>query len=63
MFPRWTKKKKKRKRTHDSSKLWHYRLGHILRGGIERLVKNDILPLLEFSDIEQYIDCIKEKYI
>jgi hypothetical protein len=50
------KEQKKRKRTHDSSKLWHYRLGHILRGRIENLVKNDILPLLDFSDIEQCID-------
>jgi hypothetical protein len=52
-------KEKKRKRTHDSSKLWHCRLDHILRGRIERLVKNDILPPLELSDIEQCIDCIK----
>ena len=29
-------------------------------GGIERLVKNDILPPLEFSDLEQYRECIKE---
>jgi hypothetical protein len=44
---------RKRKRTHDaSSKLWHCRLGHILRGRIERLVKNEILPPLEFSDLE-----------
>ena len=34
------------KRSHDaSSKLWHYRLGHISRGGIERLVKNNIFFL------------------
>ena len=57
------KEQKKRKRTHDSSKLWHYRLGHISRGGIESLSKNDILPPLEFSDIEQCIDCIKGKYV
>jgi hypothetical protein len=44
---------RKRKRTQDaSSKLWHCRLGHISRGRIERLVKNDILPPLEFSDLE-----------
>jgi hypothetical protein len=44
---------RKRKRTHDaSSKLWHCRLGHISRGRIERLVKNKILPPLEFSDLE-----------
>ena len=54
----------KRKRVYDvSSKLWHYRLGHISRGRIERLIKKSILPLLEFSDLEQCIDCIKEKYV
>ena len=43
---------RKRKRAHDaSSKLWHCRLCHISRRRIERLVKNDILPLLEFSDL------------
>jgi hypothetical protein len=55
---------KKQKRTHDvSSKLWHYRLGHILKGRIETLVKNEILPPLEFSDLEQCIECIKGKYV
>jgi len=55
---------KKRKRIDAiSSKLWHYRLGHISRGRIERLVKASILPLLEFSDLEQCIDCIKGKYV
>jgi hypothetical protein len=54
---------RKRKRTQDaSSKLWHCRLGHISRGRIERLVKNDILPPLEFSDFEQCRECIKGKY-
>jgi hypothetical protein len=31
-------------------------------GGIERLVKSEILPPLEFSDLEQCIECIKGKY-
>jgi hypothetical protein len=54
---------RKRKRTQDvSMKLWHCRLGHILRGRIERLVKNDIIPPLEFSDFEQCRECIKGKY-
>jgi hypothetical protein len=57
------KEKNKRKRIHDSSKLWHCRLRHISRGRIKNLVKNDILPPLEFSDIEQCIDCIKGKYV
>jgi hypothetical protein len=55
---------RKRKRTHDaSSKLWHCHLGHILKGRIERLVKNEILPPLEFLDLEQCIECIKGKYV
>ena len=32
-------------------------------GGIERLVKNKILPPLEFSDLEQCIECIKGKFV
>ena len=32
-------------------------------GRIERLVKNDILPPLEFSDLEQCRECIKGKYV
>jgi hypothetical protein len=34
-----------------------------LRGRIERLVKESILPPLEFSDFEQCNDCIKGKYV
>ena len=34
-----------------------------MRGRIERLVKNDILPPLELSDLEQCRDCIKGKYV
>jgi hypothetical protein len=55
---------RKRKRTHDASlKLWHCRLGHISKEKIERLAKNGILPPLEFSDLEQCIECIKGKYV
>ena len=55
---------RKRKRAHDAlSKLWHCCLGHISRARIERLVKNNILPPLEFSDLEQYRECIKGKNI
>jgi hypothetical protein len=55
---------KKWKRVHDvSSKLWHCRLGLISRGRIERLIKESILPPLEFLDLEQCIDCIKGKYV
>jgi tetrahydromethanopterin S-methyltransferase subunit G len=38
-------------------------LGHISRGRIERLVKESILPPLEFLDFEQCMDCIKGKYV
>jgi hypothetical protein len=41
----------------------HCHLGHISKGRIERLVKESILPPLEFSDFEQCIDCIKDKYV
>ena len=37
--------------------------GPYFEGGIESLVKNEILPPLEFSDIEQCIDCIKGNYV
>ena len=46
-----------------SSKLWQCSLGHILRGRIECSVKASILPPLQFSDSEQCINCIKEKYV
>ena len=53
----------KRKRVNEtSSQLWHCRLGHISRGRMERLIKDEILDQLDFSDSEQCIDCIKEKY-
>jgi hypothetical protein len=43
--------------------LWHCRLGHISRGRIEHLVKESILLSLEFSDLDQCVDCIKGKYV
>jgi hypothetical protein len=54
----------KRKRCNDatSAKLWHYHLGHISRGRIERLIKDDILTPLDFSNLDYCIDCIKGKY-
>jgi hypothetical protein len=48
---------RKRSDGETSSKLWHYRLGHISRGRIERLVKGLILHHLDFTDLEQYRDC------
>jgi hypothetical protein len=54
----------KRKRCDDATsvKLWHYRLCHISRGGIERLIKDDILIPLDFSNSDYCIDCIKGNY-
>jgi hypothetical protein len=58
------KEKGKRKRIDsESSKLWHCRLGHISRGRIECLVKESILTPLEFSDLDQCVDCIIGKYV
>jgi hypothetical protein len=46
----------------SSTKLWHYHLGHISRGRIERLIKYDIPIPLDFSNSDYCIDCIKGKY-
>jgi hypothetical protein len=46
-----------------SSKLWHYRLGHISRGGMEHVNKEEILTPLDFSDLGHCIECIKGKYV
>ena len=37
--------------------------GPYFEGGIERLLKNEILPPLEFFDLEQCIECIKGKFV
>ena len=39
----------------------HKRLGHISNERLQRLVKNEILPNLEFTDIGLCVDCIKGK--
>jgi hypothetical protein len=63
LIPSSTNVSSKRKKLQvDSSKLWHCRLGHISRGRIDRLVKAEILPPLELSELEQCVDCIKGKY-
>ncbi|XP_019056627.1 PREDICTED: probable receptor-like protein kinase At5g47070 [Tarenaya hassleriana] len=45
----------------SSALLWHQRLGHISKERLIRLVKNEILPSLDFSDLGVCIDCIKGK--
>jgi len=47
--------------TESSSMLWHKRLGHISRKRMERLIKENILHSLDFSDFDNCIDCIKGK--
>ena len=41
--------------------LWHKRLGHISKEMMKRLVKNEILPNLDFTDLNVCVDCIKGK--
>ena len=43
--------------------LLHKRLGHISKQGIVRLIKDGILPNLDFSYLDTYVDCIKGKLI
>ena len=44
-----------------SAFLWHKRLGHISRERMERLIKNEILPYLDFTDLNICVGCIKGK--
>ena len=44
-----------------SAFLWHKRLGHISRERMERLIKNEILPYLDFMDLNICVGCIKGK--
>ncbi|WVZ13110.1 hypothetical protein V8G54_017640 [Vigna mungo] len=44
-----------------SAYLWHKRLGHISKERMKRLVKNEILPDLDFTDLNVRVDCIKGK--
>ena len=44
-----------------SAYLWHKRLGHISKERIKRLIKNEILPDLDFTDLGICVDCIKGK--
>ena len=58
-----TNKREKSITNETSSKLWHYCVGHISKGRIERLIREEILHPLDFSDLEHCIDCIKGKYV
>ncbi|KAF7824088.1 Retrovirus-related Pol polyprotein from transposon TNT 1-94 [Senna tora] len=41
--------------------LWHKRLGHISRERVDRLIKDHVLPSLDYSDMGTCIDCAKGK--
>lgn len=45
----------------SSAFLWHKHLRHISKERLERLVKNEILPSLDFTDLGVCVDCIKGK--
>ena len=52
----------KRNVHNDSSAyLWHHKLGHISKERVMRLMKNKILPQLDFSGWDICLDCIKGK--
>ena len=45
----------------DSTILWHRRLGHISIDRIKRLVNDGVLSIVDFTDFEICVDCIKGK--
>lgn len=45
----------------SSSMLWHKGLAHISKVRIERLIKEGILPTLDFNDLKDCINCCKGK--
>ena len=52
----------KRKLTNENfASLWHKRLGHISKQRTERLVSDGILDLLDFTDFDVCVNCIKDK--
>ena len=54
--------KTKRKRDLEtSSMLWHQRLGHISRDRLSRLVKDEVLPSLDFTNFGTCVKCLKGK--
>jgi hypothetical protein len=55
-------KDKRFSKNEISSKLCHSRLGHISWGRIKRLIKEEILHPLDFSNFDQCIEFIKGKF-
>lgn len=52
---------KKKLTSENSVALWHKRLGYISRWRIERLVSDEILNPLDFTDFDVCVNCIKNK--
>ena len=52
---------KKRKVSEFSAFLWHRRLAHISKARLQRLVKDNLFPSLDFSDFDTCIECVKGK--
>ena len=52
---------KRTKCDEKSAYLWHRRLGHISKERLKTLVKNNILNELDFSDLEDCVECFKGK--
>jgi hypothetical protein len=53
---------RKRKYTENSAFLWHRRLGHVSKERLQLLIKQNILPTLDFSDLVDCIECVKGKF-
>ncbi|KAF7826504.1 Retrovirus-related Pol polyprotein from transposon TNT 1-94 [Senna tora] len=52
----------KRSKTKDKTfLLWHKRLGHISKERVDQLIKDHILPSLDYSDMGTCVDCAKGK--
>ena len=51
----------KRKFNDKSAYLWHRRLGHISKPRLQLLVKENILPELDFGDFDICVECVKGK--
>lgn len=53
----------KRKFNENFAYLWHMRLGHVSKERMQFLVKQNVLPTLDFSDLTYCIECIKGKFV
>lgn len=41
--------------------LWHKRLGHVSKERMQKLIKENNLPTLDFTDSDTCVECIKGK--